>query len=524
MDDGSKPDRLVQIDVGGVQSYIFDGSRLREWRGASALLDRAERVALPETIRDLEGSVTVLREGGGVMVLGVGADVATDDVVQALIDEYQHEAPGARVYGASVSFRESVQDTLSVLTFRVERNRGKKLRVDSKSMLLGAMARPCDSCGRRPAEEGTEISDDGRLVCGVCSHKGRHGGNVRRGEAEASVLDRFRDHLQDSEEQAEVDPDDLTDCLPDDLNAVAEAGHGSIALIQADGNSLGKTVQQIASLDQYAALAEGVDGAVETALFNTLAQHGPANGTLPWEILFLGGDDILIATADTIALEVALSLTNRIEKRTDDLFATDSLRDLGRSHLSMGVGIGVADPHVPISVLRSLAHELERSAKKRTYRLQNEDPDTEVSTFDLHRIAGSGSASLSHIRDHVLRPRRARGFENVSLTQRPFTLEELTDVLEVARQWKKEGLPTNKLHALRESLFVSPAEAMRQWSHTVGRASKTNRSAWLELQQLQGLSKDATQAPFVMKKSGGDASPHTATTPLLDVLDIHALL
>ena len=527
---------LVQVEVGGVQSYIFNGSRLREWRGASALLDRAERVSVKDAVAALEADVEVLRQGGGVVVLGVPDGPDPEAVERAVVAAYRDAAPGAQVYSAHAPLKGTTQDdvqrSLSALTFAVERNRGTNLQVDLQGDLLGAMARPCDSCGERPAETSTEISDDGRLVCTICSEKGQHGGRVRRGQAHKSVLNRFRAYLEQGDDTGShrVRPGDLASCLPDDLNAIAETGD-ALALIQADGNSLGKTVQALTSLDQYEALAAQIADAVEHALFETLAQYGPEGGTLPWEILFLGGDDILVATADHIALDVTTSLIRRIEQRTKAVFETAPLDDLGRSHLSMGVGIVVADPHVPIAVLRGLAYGLERSAKKRTYRLQNQDESAEVSTVDLHRITGSGSASIPHIRDHVLQPRRRGTLHEaplkVELTQRPFTLEELTDVIRVAQSWNEAGLPNNKLHALRESLFTSPAEAMRTWTHTVGRASKGRHGSWMNLNALvSGSTGDDgyEQPPFAVRPAADDSDSPTATTPLLDVLDVYALL
>ena len=525
---------LVQVEIGGVQSYIFDGSRLREWRGASALLDKAERVEVQHAVTALESDVAVLRQGGGVIVLGVPEAADASTVENAVVQAYRDAAPGAQVYSAHVALpaeagKEAIQSALSALTFKVERNRGMRLQVDLQADLLGPMARPCDSCGQRPAETDTEISDDGRLVCHVCSEKGQYGGTVRRGEAQKSVLDRFRTYVQQRAKEgipSQVSPSDLTSCIPDDLGAIAETG-SALALIQADGNSLGKTVQALTSLEQYESLAANIAQAVEEALFETLAQHGPENGTLPWEILFLGGDDILVATSDRIALDVATSLIRRVEERTQQVFQTPPLDDLGRSHLSLGAGIVVADPHVPIAVLRELAYGLERSAKKRTYRLQNEDEDAEVSTIDLHRITGSGSASIKHVRTHALKPRRSGTFKGIDLTQRPFTLRELADIIHVAQSWKEAGLPNNKLHVLRESLFTSPAEAMRTWTHTVGRASKSHHPAWMQLHRLisdAAGEKGYEQPPFAVLPPEDDEEDQNARTPLLDVLDVHALL
>jgi hypothetical protein len=534
---------LVQVEVGGVQSYIFNGSRLRGWRGASALLDRAERLKIPEVLRNqYGGAVRTLRQGGGVVLLGVqGGGPDPEEVAETVEDTYKEHAPGARVYSASVPFDGGdVSASLAALTFEATDARNRAPQTDPDVPLLGAMTRPCGSCGTRPAETDSEIADDGTLLCSVCARKATHGRRVRGGQEEGSVLARFAAHLEATDAPS-VSVDALADCVPADLNAVAEAGNGSVALIQADGNSLGKTIQQIQTRDQYEALSGGLAEAVQKAVFNTLAEHGPrpprgaSAGTLPWEIIFLGGDDMLLATADDIALEVAQGLTRRIEARTGELFGQPPLDALGRSRLTMGTGVVVADPHVPMAVLRRLAHSLERSAKDRTYHLI-EAEGREVSTLDFHRVTGSGSASLSHIRDHVLRPRHTAAGYEASLTQRPFTIDELETVVDVAQQWRAGQVPGNKLQALRESLFASPAQAMRQWTHVVARAPKGRRDTWQALEALtdpggkHAPSGASVKMPFVEhgpSASRGSSRPGQtprATTPLLDVLDVYALL
>ena len=510
---------LVQLEVGGIQSFIFDGSHLREWRGASALLDETDRHTIPQWLAQETTGIHPLRSGGGVHVFGrTAAGPPPEAFSEQVRRRYQAEVPGAQVYVAVAPCGDaSVPELLAELSFAVAHARGMAPQSSPGAAALHSLARPCDSCGRQPAATSSVMADAGDLICPVCSRKEEVGIRVRRGETRSNVLSRFAAYLEVNESAgAWGDASAIGDCVPDDLTALARQGDGDIAIILADGNSLGKTLQEISGLEQYHAFSSGIAEAVEAAVFEALSQHPPrpdpssatASGTvgvLPWEIIFLGGDDVLIVTTDTIALAVVQDMVRALERNTEE-----TLSGFERERLTMGVGMVVSSPHVPMAALLNMAGQLERSAKNRAY-----DAPEDVSTIDFHRITGSGSASLDHLRGYALRPRRTGGLD-VSLTARPLTFDELEEAHHIATTWAESNLPPSKLQAVREQLFVSPAEAMRSWAHTVSRASKDNRSAWLELGTIAPPA-PPLQLPWVRRGDG-------VGTYYLDVFDLYTLL
>jgi hypothetical protein len=509
---------LVQVEVGGIQQYIFEGARLREWRGASALLDRINRRALGRVVAD--EPVEVIRSGGGVAVLLVPDD-APDGTAERMEDRltrlYESEAPGASAYATRVEGTgESVLDLMDRLALQAATERELAPAFDSDASLLGPMVRFCDSCGRRPAETAWTLGEDGELLCRCCHAKGSHGLRVRNGEAAGSLINRFADHRAEQDAPGWPPSDELPGLVPDDLEALAETDpNGDVALVQADGNALGQTIQQIDELDAYRDFSDRVAEAVETAVFDALANHPPREGTLPWEVVFLGGDDVLLFTAASIALPVAEALIENVRAETAPL-----TQPYDRDHLSLGVGIAAADPHVPASVLRDLAGELEDSAKELAYARGEE-----VSTVDYHRLTGEGTTTLNHVREESLRPERDyRSHDDqprTRLTARPFTADQLRSVRGVASAWQEAGLPSGKLHRLRESLFESPAAARKAWTHVVARASDERRPAWRWLQDLSAGGHTPTDAALPWTAAGRE--PAQRQTYLLDVLDARAL-
>lgn len=522
MDSSASYNRLLQVEVGGIQDYIFQSSRLREWRGASALLDRIGRRDLYDVVT--EKPVDIVRSGGGVAVLGVRSE-APEGTARDLQDEvtrlFREQAPGVRVHAASVRpSSEPASDLLARLSYKAGLRQEQSPASDPDAQLLGPMTRFCDSCGLRPAEEHRQIGDDGALVCPTCKKKGSYSAAVRAGEVPESTIRRFAEHVKKDGERADgwTEVDSIPELVPEDVEALGETDpNGDIALVLADGNALGKTIQQIDGFDAYQSFSEEIAAAVEAAVFDTLAEHPPKEDTIPWEIVFLGGDDILILTSASIALSVAEGLARSVEDRSAEV-----VEPYERDFLSLGIGVVAARPHVPIKVLRRLAEELESSAKDLAYSWEGE-----THAIDFHRITGEGSTTLSHIRDHVLRPERdyrdAPGAPPTRLTARPYTLETLREVRDLTEEWKT--LPRSKVHALRESLFESPAEAMRSWAHVVARADDENRSTWQKLAQLanpaaQGRVLDLPWTAPGHKGGGGNVARETF---LLDVVEVLAL-
>jgi len=510
--------KLLQIEVGSIQQHIFEGARLREWRGASALLDRIDRRELPRVVAD--EPVEVIRSGGGVAVLLVpeGAPGGTAERMERRLTRlYQESAPGASAHAARVEGTgEPALDLMDRLALEAAAERERAPVFDSDTALLGPLVRFCDSCGRRPAETARTLGEEGELLCRSCSRKGRHGLRVRSGEAEGSLINRFAGFLGEQERPGWPPAEDLPGLVPDDLEALAGTDPaGDVALIQADGNALGRTIQEIDELEAYRDFSEQVAEAVQTAVFDALADHPPRGDTLPWEVVFLGGDDVLLFTAASIALPVAEALIDNVRAETAPL-----TRPYDRDHLSLGVGIAAAGPHVPASVLRGLAGELEDSAKELAYARGEE-----VSTVDYYRLTGEGATTLDHVREESLRPERDYrshdGQPRTRLTARPFTADQLRSVRSVASAWQEAGLPSGKLHRLRESLFESPAAARKAWTHVVARAPDERRPAWRRLQDLSVNGRAPTDAALPWTAAGRE--PAQRQTYLLDVLDAQAL-
>ena len=289
-----------------------------------------------------------------------------DEIEAAVRRHYSKEAPGAALHAARLDC-EGIADMKTLLArlgYETVRVQGRYPQPDPDVVLMDPLVRFCDSCGQRPAVHSVRLGDDADLLCHVCERKGDVGKQARY----TGALARFADFAKESRGWSHSDVE-----LPDDLAAIGDTCEsGDIALILADGNRLGRTLRHLTSIDQYRAFSHGVAEIVEEAVFDALADATQAyrslgdRAPLPWEIIFLGGGNVLIATAADIALPVALNLMEQVEEKSEALLRDWKLVE-HRTRLTMAAGVAIAPSHMPIRALHGLAQQLEGSAKDKAY-------------------------------------------------------------------------------------------------------------------------------------------------------------
>src|SRR5205085_1008080 len=172
-----EPMVLLTLDTDQIKAYVFATSRLREIRGASALLGEINEIR----IREIIGKDRVVYAGGGT-VLAVVEDVKE---AEALIQEterlYRRELISADVTGAwievadSCAFGEAVADLNYKLRARKE---AKRLR---RGLVTSPVLKVCESCGLYPAAHHSEA--DHSLICDACALKRQASRQVREAKA-----------------------------------------------------------------------------------------------------------------------------------------------------------------------------------------------------------------------------------------------------------------------------------------------------------------------------------------------------
>jgi CRISPR-associated protein Cmr2 len=310
---------------------------------------------------------------------------------------------------------------------------------------------------------------------------------------------------------------------------------------------MGRLLQELDSPEVYRAFSKLVDDSVRQACYEALSavctaeiqaaraalqagykpQAGKELKPLPADILLLGGDDLLVLLPAERALDFALKVTAAFERLTREqqaelaeaarrFFAERGLADRGLT-ISCGVAIGPAN--YPFYLLRDLAEELMRSAKRRG----SEDPQKTdywaPSYIDFHQLAGSVSQDLESIRQEDYRTD-----SDHPRTLRPYRRDDLEKLRQAALRLQQAKIPRSKLHDLFEAA-LEPRWLLAQTRcrELFGRLREDKshherRGLWEALGMLGSI--DLFSYPWLKNEPrNGPTSP----TALVDLVEAHDL-
>ena len=354
----------------------------------------------------------------------------------------------------------------------------------------------CNSCDRRPVIYA--ISTDKQL-CEACLRKYVMG-RASKKQPNRNELDRFTSCLQwFPANQGEKGDYLLTDWVslflqyvtlssdlspnydrdpdgPNDLSDIAQAStpKGFVAFIYADGNNMGGYLENIQTPAQYRQFSERVFFTMQEATFKALAKLKPRwieddskRYVFPFEIISIGGDDLILIVPGDKALEIAHEIGINFDNAFMSCIAYEkagcpeksqryqsqqwkNAADNKLPQFSMSLGLVIANEHTPIAFMEDLAGKLLKSAKSRAKKLKTEvgysgGTGDFISLKSLSMI----TSELADFRTKFYKTNK----ENV-LTMRPFTLHELAGFIQTVQRFKESDFPRSQLYQLRQSLVL----------------------------------------------------------------------
>jgi curved DNA-binding protein CbpA len=437
---------LILLDTDKVKNYVFATGRLKEIRGASELLEDLNRRQTEEQLKQVISPNFDLIYNAGGSAMAIVPSSKAEEAIRAIQKLYRQQTTSASISAAILPLPDDHEqrfgDRFGELAYLV----GQKLRQvkDEATPLprlpLAPWFRDCTSCGRDPAEH----YDEGVFLCRSCWQK-----------RQASQRSIFWDEFRSGRENVWKD-----DYHPEDFGDIGQTSSpsGYIGFIYADGNGMGEVLGQLKTKKEYKAFSKALDRLTRDVTYQALAHYirGPRRGQTrvlaPFEVLLVGGDDLMLITAADLALPVAAKIVEDFESRSEKVTG---------QHLSLSAGVVLAHSSYPIAAMSDLAAELLASAKKESTRQATigKSNQTPEGALDFMVVTAASSRELEWVRDEAL---THKSFvypspENMQceLTQRPYPAHRFARLYDTAIKLQKENFPNSQLQVLYDSLFMS---------------------------------------------------------------------
>ncbi len=387
---------------------------------------------------------------------------------------------------------------------------------------------PCNSCGSAYAEETRRDPDDTEETegsyCRIC---------LKKRDEDFAVKDSISDMIRDAREEQLSDKTlwgrilqslgkkrdaakqtyDLsaTPKRPGDFNFFTRFTRGKeyLGLIYADANSMGKTIQGLNTLQEMKEFAQQVDDAIFDAMGYAINEHLPVqHGFFPFDILLIGGDDIVMVTTAEKALQVASTIAEQFHQFTQRKY-------------TLSVGVVLAPVKYPFGLQQTLAEETLKAAKKSGS--SGKDSQHEQTRINFVVVTGSTSLNYQSIYQELRRKKLSGGNDDeFHATLRPYTLSQLKILLTELEQGNKRRLGRTKLHQLREAILKLNNTTTILEALSLFRNWKTEEKAFIkqivdkfDSRSTERKQKDGITFPWFID---GKA---TYRTPLLDFIELY---
>lgn len=270
------------------------------------------------------------------------------------------------------------------------------------------------------------------------------------------------------------------------LTEIGAASNGYVAYIYADGNNMGQYIRdKIRTPEQYQEFSRDIFNATQESVYWALARNlHPYKYTPdaqssrrnrhpvwihPFEIITIGGDDVLLVVPANKALEIAKAIGERFEtllaqtgryslepaetkdSKTCHRYKSDTA-PLSKSRLSISSGVLITAANTPIYYADKLVSQLLKSAKKKAKDLRNKGYYGGTVDFLTLKAVTMISSNIDSFRSEGLTIRFPDRKQDLKLYAAPYTLHELGGLIGTVQAVKESGFPKSQLYQIRSFL------------------------------------------------------------------------
>jgi len=495
---------LLVLDVPSIKDYVLSSERLVEVRGASALLDQLNREFMPKFLKEQLGHDNVncvfVGGGGGQFIIRAAESVINSAVDKLKGEFFRRSAGGLRLISGIAEYSEDTyQDSLQRAFFRLNLEKEENPFLIQSSTHIGLM-RECESCSK-PASVVDKYAETEWILCETCH------GKVEFASKNRGLWNSFADFLETRGVTKTRRPKDFEEI------AASSMKKGHLALVYADGNSMGKLIKTIVSSDSFAFFSKTVDTAIRESCHEALFEVGVGSDGVA-DILLLGGDDLLVCLNADAALRFSILAAKKFEEKTCSVFAGDPAKapkKLKGKGLTISFGIVFAKSHTPFSLLLDQAEQLLKSAKKTGSEDKRSQGYYAPTYIDFHFFSRYSQTDVADSRKKFLHISDSNGVP-VVLHQRPYSLEGIDALNDHAQAILNTRVSRSRLKRLGRAPFLGVMNGTLECLQLIGRTKIENqkKSIWDALDTF-GC---ANQVPW--KGTKGE----TKSTMLVDLLEI----
>ncbi len=480
---------LVAFDTDRIKEYVFATDTLKEIRGASSILTR-----LNEAMHNLVGGTCYYANGGS------GLFVIPSDHVEQAINRVrrayaEQTGGGATITGVALPLPDDFDETSDNVQ-ALWKHLGFKLRAakarnpEIRTTVTHPLLRYGDSDGTFYAT----TQDQDELISYPGYMKRQRNDEIRAMETEP----------------------------PEDFDAIAEASSpsGYFALIYADGDGLGRAIEECQTLADIETFAQRIDSILKKVCADAIQQQH----LLPdqFDILLSGGDDLILAVPADKALGMALTIAEQFRAQTRQQFQRE---------YTVSSAIVWAHRSFPFGTWLDIAESTLKFAKQEGAKRKRQGRTNADGLINFLVVSSANHLDFKQFYKQVLLSEEKNSQPRIEILRslRPYTTDDLRRL--IAYRSSIKGLTPTKLESLRRAVFQSSLQqamldALLILTHW---RNDSSRTALLELPGLFAslIPEQQRQLPLMfpfaaMEDKGSDPDELTTTyfTPIADLAEL----
>ena len=536
---------LLKLDSDSIHEYIFSTGKLKQIQGASKLIDDLIFNGLPHKMKadqdnDLLRKETIIQGGGNLLVEYSFPDTISDDMIAKRMDEhvnmlcdyYEQKTCGATITGAWVKYQQ--EEYFSLALEELNQKITWKKGIPSPQSLLpgGSYLKRCESCGKETCH--SFDSNLNQFLCFNCANKVSKSeediSKERSKQASNSGTKRWPECWPEyaANDWYKMDVEEYYRRLPasfEDLVKGEKEGEKWLGLIYFDGNGMGETVSTIKQKEKLKQFSHKVDEALNRSVVETLSSlfsYSETEKKAPFNVLMLGGDDLVLLIKPRKACQAAEQIIDKFEKYTAKYGFP----------LTASAGIVFFHYKYPIAKVIHAGKELLKNAKRHAceenIKKMMAGRELPGSTVDFTLLSDPGSENPEVYRKK-LRKRVAacsQGIEQPYLFCRPYEISAFRELIEKIKNLKDKDakLSASRLNRLRQGVLAGRAKAMYTTLHAIVHGTSSQLRKNLKDSLMYGGGRKPIylfEPPYVIEKiKGGVKDKEIRRTVVLDIADL----